>query len=98
MRRIHLRQVDIADDIHIVHQERLSVVEEPGGLPDAAAGVEQLSAFVRQREAQSEVPVCGKVRLYLPGKMVDVDDDFVESVRNQFPHHDFQQRPALYGY
>ena len=70
---IHLSQVDIAQDIHIVHQERLVALQERPCLQDAATCIEQLITLVADVDIQTKVIVLLQEVNDLLTKMMNID-------------------------
>ena len=78
MKLHHAPEVDGADDINVMHEERLlrstGILEKkPCGLLQAAAGIEQ-SFFARDLDAQAEVIVGIEVVGNHAGEVMHVDD------------------------
>ncbi len=85
----HASKIDRADDIDIVQNERLVVREEPGGLLQAAAGIEQ-ELLARNFDTHAEVIVLFEIGLDHVGEMVHVDDHFGYAEKAQTGECDFE--------
>ena len=72
-------QVDVAEDIDIVNEERLVTIQEGPGLEDAATRIQQLIALVADVDVYAEVIVSLQEINDLLSEMVDVDGDIVEA-------------------
>src|SRR5579864_1956426 len=96
MKRQHTREVDRADDVDIVEQERfltLAVLkEEPFGLLQSAAGIEQDIVFARDLNTHSEVVVILQVIDNHVGEVMHVDDYVLDSEGGETAKGDLQQR------
>ena len=72
-------QVQRADDVGVVHQERLVTVQPLAGLEDTAARVEQQAALIANVQVEPEVVVLlQEVDNHL-SVVVDIDGDVVKS-------------------
>ncbi len=76
-------EVDCADNIHVVKNERLiqavGILEkEPACLFQAAAGVEQ-ELFARNFHLEAEIVVGFQILNHQVGEVVHVDDDFAHA-------------------
>ncbi len=94
----HAAEIDGADDVDIVEEERLLETrgifeEEPGGFFEAAAGVEQ-DFLAGDFDAHAEIVVGFQVVGDQVGEVMDVDDYFGDSEGAQAGEGDLQQRAA----
>jgi hypothetical protein len=94
----HAGEVDVTDDVNVVKEERLIetagiVKEEPGGFPEAAAGVEQ-DVLAGNFDAHAKVVVRFQVVDDLVGEVVDVDDDFDDAEGAETGESDFEKGAA----
>ena len=71
-------KVEVGQDVHVVHQERGTVVKERGCPAHASTRVEQLPALVGHLNSDAEVVFVFQETDNLVSEMVHVDHDFVE--------------------
>ena len=96
----HGVEVDIADDVDVVEEERLVEAsgifeEKPGGFFQAAAGVQELVVFAREFDAEAEIIFGLEIVEDHPRKVVDVDDEFRDAEMGQTNGGDFQEGAAV---
>ncbi len=104
----HAAEIDVADNIDVVKEERLvdligivtfgvaasGILEEkPGGFFQAAAGVQQ-NVFAGDFDTHAEVVVGFQIVDDQIGEVMDVDDDFGDAERAQARESDFEQSAA----
>ena len=84
-------QIEVAQDIHIMYQDRRGRVEERQCLLDTATGLQQSAGLIADAYVESEVGVSLQIVHYLLGEMVHVDNDTLIARRTQL-HHDMPQQ------
>ena len=98
MKPHHAGEIDGADDIDIVHDERLlrtraALEKEPCGMFQAATGVKQ-NFLARQFNPHAEVVVGPQVLDDHVGVVMGVDNDLAHAESSQAAESDFQKRAA----
>src|SRR6266581_5513326 len=98
MKLHHVAEINRADDIHIMQNERLlkpaGILEEkPGGLLQAPARVQQ-DLLARDFNAHAEVIVGFQISENQIGKVMDVDDHLADPKGAQAAERDLEQRAA----
>ncbi len=96
MTLIHGKQVNVGENVGIVHEEWLIAVEEWTRLEDAATSVEQEVSLVADVDIQSKVVVLFKKINDFLSKVVDVDSDVVETCLGEF--YDYSLKHGLAAY
>jgi len=94
----HLREVDGADDVDVVEEEGFVETarvfeEKPGGLFEAAAGVEE-DVFAGDFDAKPEIIFGVEIVEDLVGEMVDVEDEFGDALGAEAGDGDFEEGAA----
>jgi hypothetical protein len=89
------REVDVAQHIDVVDEEGAAVIEEPGGLPEAAARVEKLRLPRIRHALQSPAAVLLDKRRDHFAVVVQIDDRLGHA-RGHEPAHDvLEQRDSV---
>lgn len=83
-------QWGVAENVHIMDHDGLSVVEERQGLDDTSSRVHELSALVGDVDVGVESVGLDESN-HLLAKMMDVDDDGVEAVADEVFDISFKQ-------
>ena len=84
---IHGIEVDVGQDVGIVHKEWLITVEEMFCLEYSATGVEQHVTLVADVDVKSKIIVVLKKFNNFLAKVVDVDGDVVKACRSELGNH-----------
>jgi len=97
----HAAKVDGADDVYIVEKEGLGrrvarlLQEKPSCFFQTAASVEQKIVFAGDFDAHAEIVVGFDVVSDHIGKVMDVDDDFVDAEGAKAREGDFEESAAI---
>lgn len=94
---IEFLEVCIAQDVHVVDKDGFVGGKQVFGNAQSAAGFEELFGFVGQADG-GFVWMCGNVVPDLLCKVVDVDDDFIDSAVLKFSDGVVEQRSFCHGH